>query len=307
MKTTRGIFTGSAAFQAAFLTALFFFTSFASAGPKTVLEPRVSEALSASRTTGDYYTVRPDLRRCVSPMCGGYWVKRINHARTRCANGRTAAECYVAEIDWREQPQGEAAGTILRGHIVAKVFGRFGNLGEFKVTESWRPATEREPAGTFYQLKDSGIRCITYPCLTIENTRLNSPAQTMIAGVNLEGAGAKEELVAEAMRAMSEGRSLIVAGAPARLSGPAGRAFELKATQFYLRSRKQSSESKPCFKSGCSNHVCVDENVITTCEWRPEYACYQKARCERQADGKCGFTKTPELIDCLKKAKETSP
>ncbi len=309
MKSAKPKYIGSAAFLAASLTALSFFANaFANADPKNEPVASVTAAAPDSRSGAPhYYTVRPDLRRCVSPLCGGYWIKSINHIQTRCANGRSAKECYVAEIQWGEHPQVETRGAILRGNIVPKVFGQFGNLGAFRVTESWLPATDREPGGAFFLLKDRGIRCITYPCLTIHETKLNSPVQTNIAGVNLEGAGAAEDLVADAMRAMSVGDGLIVAGSHARVSGPAGNASELKASQFYVRSRKQGSESKPCFKSGCSNHVCTDENVITTCEWRPEYACYQKAKCERQANGKCGFTRTPELIECLKKAKEASP
>ena len=58
-----------------------------------------------------------------------------------------------------------------------------------------------------------------------------------------------------------------------------------------------------CKRAGCSGHVCSDKDVITTCEFRPEYACYKSATCERQADGACGFTKTPELDSCLKGTK----
>lgn len=56
-----------------------------------------------------------------------------------------------------------------------------------------------------------------------------------------------------------------------------------------------------CVKGGCSGTLCVEEgeDAITTCEWRPEYACYQTATCERQADGACGWTPTPELTACL--------
>jgi hypothetical protein len=39
--------------------------------------------------------------------------------------------------------------------------------------------------------------------------------------------------------------------------------------------------------------------MVTTCEFRPEYACYRDATCERQADGTCGWTETPELTACL--------
>ena len=54
-----------------------------------------------------------------------------------------------------------------------------------------------------------------------------------------------------------------------------------------------------CVKTGCSGHVCADRDMFTTCEMRPEYGCYRAAKCERQADGKCGFTQSKELQACL--------
>jgi hypothetical protein len=55
-----------------------------------------------------------------------------------------------------------------------------------------------------------------------------------------------------------------------------------------------------CFVGGCSGQICSDESgVMSTCEWRPEYQCYQNARCERQNDGLCGWTQTQELLQCL--------
>lgn len=56
---------------------------------------------------------------------------------------------------------------------------------------------------------------------------------------------------------------------------------------------------KECRKTGCSGQVCSDSDVITTCEFRPEYACFQNARCERQQNGECGFTQTTELTSCI--------
>lgn len=57
-----------------------------------------------------------------------------------------------------------------------------------------------------------------------------------------------------------------------------------------------------CMITGCSSHVCADREVITTCEYKEEYACYKTARCERQQDGACGWTMTPELLQCLQEA-----
>lgn len=60
-----------------------------------------------------------------------------------------------------------------------------------------------------------------------------------------------------------------------------------------------------CIRAGCSGQICIDETTYnenpfaTTCEFRPEYACYQQAACERQTSGSCGFTQTDELTMCL--------
>ena len=57
----------------------------------------------------------------------------------------------------------------------------------------------------------------------------------------------------------------------------------------------------PCRVGGCSGQLCVGPGGpdISTCEWRPEYACYRDATCELQADGRCGWTSTDELRACL--------
>lgn len=56
-----------------------------------------------------------------------------------------------------------------------------------------------------------------------------------------------------------------------------------------------------CKITGCSGQLCSDEDVRTTCEFKEEYACYKTAKCERQEDGKCGWTPTEELVACLSK------
>ncbi len=60
-----------------------------------------------------------------------------------------------------------------------------------------------------------------------------------------------------------------------------------------------------CRPGGCSNQLCTDQpDIVSTCEWREEYACYQKATCERQPSGECGWVETPELTQCLSTASE---
>lgn len=57
--------------------------------------------------------------------------------------------------------------------------------------------------------------------------------------------------------------------------------------------------SGDCIISGCSNQICADENIVTTCEWLPEHECYKTARCERQQDGVCDWKMTAKLKNCL--------
>jgi hypothetical protein len=65
--------------------------------------------------------------------------------------------------------------------------------------------------------------------------------------------------------------------------------------------------SDGCIITGCSGQVCSDQEQITTCEYRAEYTCYQSASCERQADGRCGWTTTNDLQKCLTEAQADLP
>lgn len=59
-----------------------------------------------------------------------------------------------------------------------------------------------------------------------------------------------------------------------------------------------------CYVGGCSSQVCSDDpEVMTTCEFLEEYACYQNATCERQVDGECGWTETDILLQCITDAR----
>lgn len=48
----------------------------------------------------EYFTARPDYRKCVAPLCGGYFVKAVNKKLTSCADGTRQPECYVASITY---------------------------------------------------------------------------------------------------------------------------------------------------------------------------------------------------------------
>ncbi len=67
---------------------------------------------------------------------------------------------------------------------------------------------------------------------------------------------------------------------------------------------KESPVGK-CYVGGCSGQICSGTpGAISTCIYREEYACYQKATCERQSTGVCGWTETQELTSCLNKSSQ---
>lgn len=73
-----------------------------------------------------------------------------------------------------------------------------------------------------------------------------------------------------------------------------------------MASEPQSSEiyvEEGCQIAGCSAHICANagEDIMTTCEFRDEYACYTAAntQCVKDNEGMCGWEATEELQMCL--------
>jgi hypothetical protein len=262
--------------------------------------------------TYTFYTVTRDLRRCASPFCGGYWIKRVNASTTKCHDGRYAESCYVATLDSTRLGLEEAAlskvegainsafshgPVLLRGVFTRKDWGaNLGYQGEFRATEAWLGQGPNLPEGPFAMAEDTGVRCFTFPCNSIREKKLNSSATAYLAEIGWDDSGADDELIGTAATKLVDD-AVIIAGDRYSVRGPGGRGKARSATQFYFRAVDEVQAE--CVKTGCSGQICADENVFSTCEFRPEYACYREATCERQDDGTCGWTETAELSACL--------
>lgn len=60
-----------------------------------------------------------------------------------------------------------------------------------------------------------------------------------------------------------------------------------------------------CYVGGCSSEVCSDQpDMASNCIYKPEFACYKNAKCERQSSGQCGWTPSTSLTQCLNNAAE---
>lgn len=206
-----------------------------------------SEVVATPFVRGTAYTIEKDYRRCVSPLCGGYWVEAANRRATRCADGSNAQRCYVAEVDWSalglSQSQQStlidkaASGqAIIVGRVVSRVFRGFGNLGALTPERAWQAANAQAPTGQLLKVRDLGIRCVTTPCFSMQADLLNQFTRNRISGLNLSPVGASRDQLAAASDALADG-DLLVAGAirndpvTSRRHRP-GRT--LTASQFYL-------------------------------------------------------------------------
>ncbi|HMV68548.1 MAG TPA: hypothetical protein PKA64_16985 [Myxococcota bacterium] len=108
-------------------------------GPAAEAVPQPAQAV---------YEIHPDLRDCLYPMCGGWFVARVNQAQMRCPNGSMAAQCYVLEIDWPALGLDPADETALiaeayqdRVLVRASQYGvnvpNFGWFGALRPSRAW--------------------------------------------------------------------------------------------------------------------------------------------------------------------------
>jgi len=97
---------------------------------------------------------------------------------------------------------------------------------------------------------------------------------------------------------------------PEQCATPDGRTFVRDISNDEYLEPSGATVTGGCALAGCSSQLCVEgdeaADIITTCEFRPEYACYQQyGLCERQATEQCGWTETTELEQCI--AEEETP
>ena len=192
-------------------------------------------ASNPSLVRSSFYVVRPDPRLCPSPLCGGYWVARANHARTRCHDGLLRPRCYVANaVDEDRQPltRGVSDGALARATIESRSFEGLGQLGVLVVAGVFSPAGRAPPSGRFFRLVETGIRCIRAPCFSIRASQLNRSSRTTLSGVEVVGA-VSEWLVFRIETALRTKNGVLAQG---RIVASSDGGREFRATRFFLRS-----------------------------------------------------------------------
>lgn len=200
---------------------------------------RLSDAFDAY----GFYTATQDMRKCVSPLCGGIYVKAVNKRLTRCADGTRQPQCYIGTPNWKKlgfNPFSHAGDTypstplLLKGEIFANDIKPFGNLGEFVAEAAYRPATNNLARGKFSALLNKGIYCITSPCFSTDEFVLNRDRTRTLSGFDLNPTGASQKDVDTAYHLYGENQPLLVAGRNKTQQELHGVGVSFIANQFYL-------------------------------------------------------------------------
>ena len=63
--------------------------------------------------------------------------------------------------------------------------------------------------------------------------------------------------------------------------------------------RRGGAGGGACVQTGTFGELCADREQQTPDQWLTVYACYWTATCERQGDGRCGWTQDNELNLCV--------
>ena len=152
-----------------------------------------------------YFEVWTDLRKCASPVCGGFFLARLNRSYTICADHTSSAACYVPSLDWSEanlsddlqatllaaanvDATASSAHAIVRGRFKPQSYPQ-GNLGRFVVTEAWTLQGDAVADGVFVRAKTNAIQCIAAPCPTITEKALDTSRSANIAAIDWSAAG----------------------------------------------------------------------------------------------------------------------
>ncbi|HEX2689499.1 MAG TPA: DUF6748 domain-containing protein [Kofleriaceae bacterium] len=186
----------------------------------------------ADSATGDaytYYEVTADLRRCASPLCGGWFLRRLNRPTTRCHDGREAEACYTPVLDWSEAnvPDVQQTKLLDASHrdavsegVYAIARGQFAptnttprpELGRFVVSEAWVAEGDSVSQGEFVRVRDNGRRCPAAPCPHLTETTLNTPRSANIAQIDWTPSGLSDRQIEAFRQAMFTPDGVLIAG-----------------------------------------------------------------------------------------------
>jgi len=213
-----------------------------------VIDPKPTDPLA---TRDSYFVVtRGDIyRKCPYTLCGGYFVKSVNQALTRCADGTMQKECHAIELNttalgWTDEQRAAFDAQFSQGLAIVRATLDPEPRGLYtgdvlNVSEAWQGQATHKGWGDFFRVKDTGIRCIAAPCPSLGVTKLNVGKDPIYASdIDLQHTGASKTAVAAGQDALYS-TGILANGAlgTVKIATPQGgtvRGKKFLASQFYL-------------------------------------------------------------------------
>ncbi len=247
-----------------------------------------SEGDSAKADAGGtytYYFIEQDSRKCASPFCGGIFYKLANASKTKCVDGTKQERCYAASTDWDRAGLDDSGfakvnegkgSTLVRATIGKRDWGSdLGVFGELRPSEIWPGQLDVLHDGVLVKVEDTGVRCLSAPCPSLREKKLNASSRADLAELGFEGSGATDEQIGQAFDQMHS-TGLIISGDRYKVTGPAGSAKARTVTQFWLRATNEicpiidcaapppgcnyeGAVFTPCSQQTCGQLVCAPE------------------------------------------------
>ncbi len=191
--------------------------------------------LSASSRT--YVTLTRDMRRCLSPVCGGYFVTDVNRVSPapRYVSGLTFAGSGLDEETINKALEAVGGELVLRGKLGAeeKMF----HTRPFLVSGAWRglPGMKVAAGDAFDSVEPLDVQCFAAPCPTGRATRLNAGGTTTFHEIDLDSAALVRVDRAWLLSRINLHDAIVAAHFVTRPGGPGGVARVLTASQVFVK------------------------------------------------------------------------
>jgi len=167
------------------------------------------------------------------------------------------------------------------------------------LTGGWGAQGDGLPAGFVAKAFLTGVRCIAAPCPSQTEKGLNSSRSAPIAEVDFDAGGFSDEALGRISGDLAAPGGILIAGNrfSFTIAGRPGKGRT--ATNAYLNLANEPVGADGCIVGGCSGQICSDqEGLVTTCEWREEYACPGAGAARGQAAGGGGWRLAAVLQAC---------
>ena len=210
-----------------------------------------------------YYTFKKDYRRCMTPRCGGYWIKAVNIPETVCPDGTIGGEngCYVAGFDLNGIEL--TSNDIVLGEFRKQQYGRI-FADHLNLDSAFTPVlSESVPYDQISLIQDNGIRCITTPCYSQQIATVNTKDSWTKNKFKYAVKGRKNKKLLEKtfLDAYNNGGALVQG--QWKFSRREKKRKKLKVTNVYVRKQAQIQESFCTFMKEANSNTFIAWNVKT--------------------------------------------